>query len=350
MAFLNIRCLAAVTAVIVLVTAAGCSAQGGVVSTAALEKPDLVVGIVPTTDSTGFFVAMYEGLFTAQGLHITYKAVPSGEGSVNEQALGKIDVLDGSYVADIEAQVNYDRGVRPTLVPNPSVSQISANLDFIAQASVMQPNAVGLFTLPGSPVKTADDLRGKTIAINAPGNVAYLLVAEYLRVNGISPQSVRLKYFPFSKMTKMLLEHKIDAAFLEEPYISTGEESQGLAELSNLDEGAVAAYPMRGYTVTKEFAQRYPRTLAAFERALQEGQQIADTDRHIAELAMEAFKSTDGVTPQTAAIMTFDQYPVGPVDSTAIQRVADDMLQFGLLQHSFNVSQMIGSAGPDVAG
>jgi NitT/TauT family transport system substrate-binding protein len=343
MAFRNPGSLVVAAAVIVLVTVAGgCSAQGDVQSTAPPEKPDLTVGVVPTTDSTGFFVAMYEGLFTAQGLHITYEAVPSGEGSVNQQALGKIDVLDGSYVADIEAQVNYDRGVQPSAVQNPSVSQISANLDFIAEASVMQPNAVGLFTLPGSPVRTVNDLPGKTIGINAPGNVAFLLLAEYLRANGISPASVRLKYFPFPAMTKMLLEHKIDVAFLAEPFLSTAEEAQGLTELTNLDEGAVAAYPMRGYTVTKEFAQRYPRTLAAFERALQQGQEIADTNRHIAELAMEAFKSTDGVTAQTAAIMTFDQYPVGAVDSTAIQRVADDMLQFGLLQHRFNVRQMIG--------
>jgi NitT/TauT family transport system substrate-binding protein len=342
MAYQNSRSLAVVTAVAVLLAIAGCAAQGGTMAAVPLEKPDLTVAVVPTTDSTGFFVAMYEGLFTAQGLHITYKAVPSGEGSVNEQALGKFDVLDGSYVSDIEAQVNWDQGVRPTDRPNPSVKQIAANLDFIAGASVMQPDAVGLFTLPGSPVRTAADLSGKTIGINAPGNLGYLLVVEYLRSNGISPQSVRLKYFAFPQMTRMLLEHKIDAAFLEEPFLSTAEESVGVAELTNLDDGAVAAFPMRGYTVTKEFAQRYPRTLAAFERALQEGQEIADTDRHIAELAMEAFKSTDGVTQQTAAIMTFDSYPVGAIDATDIQRVADDMLQFGLLRQRFNVRQMIG--------
>jgi NitT/TauT family transport system substrate-binding protein len=102
---------------------------------------------------------------------------------------------------------------------------------------------------------------------------------------------------------------------------------------------------MRGYTVTKQFAQRYPRTVAAFQRALEQGQQIADTNRQAADLAMEAFKATDDVTPRIAAIMNYDSYPVGPVgpvDSIAIQRVADDMRQLGLLQHSFNVRQMIG--------
>lgn len=144
-------------------------------------------------------------------------------------------------------------------------------------------------------------------------------------------------------MTKELLSRKIDVAFPGEPFLSTAEESVGAAQLTDLDQGAVEAFPMRGYTVTEQFARRYPTTVAAFLRALEQGQQIADSDRHAAELGMEAFVASDGVTPQTAAIMTYDSYPVGPVESTAIQRVADDMVKLGLLPRSFNVLQMIGS-------
>jgi NitT/TauT family transport system substrate-binding protein len=338
----NSRFLGMLMVVTVLLAVAGCATVVNAQPETAVEKPDLTVGIVPTTDSTGFFVALQEGLFAAQGLHITYKAVPSGEGSVNEQALGKFDVLDSSYVPDIEAQVNYDKGVRATSVPNPSVDQIAVNLDFIAGASVMQPNSVGLFTLPGSPIHTVSDLVGKTIGINAPGNVAFMLTAEFLIANGISPNSVSFKYFPFQDMAKELQAHKIDAAFLSEPFLSIAEQSAGLAELTNLDGGAAEALPMRGYSVTKQFARRYPRTVAAFLRALEQGQQIADTDRHAAEQAMEAFHATDGVTPQIAALMTFDSYPVGPVNSVAIQRVADDMVQLGLIKQRFDVRQMIG--------
>lgn len=343
MTYQNTRFLSALAMASLMLVIAGCAVSASAQPRIPVEKPDLTVAVVPTTDCTGFFVALHEGLFAAQGLHITYKPVSSGEGSIDKQALGQYDVLCGSYVSDIEAQVNYDKGVRATTNPNPSVSEIAADLDFIAAGSVMQPNSVGLFTLPGSPIRTASDLQGKTIGINAPGNVAYLLLAEFLTANGISPSSVRLKYFPFSAMTKELRSHKIDVAFLAEPFLSTAEESVGAAELTNLDEGAVEAFPMRGYTVTKQFARRYPRTVAAFLRALEQGQQIADANRHAAELAMEAFIASDGVTPQTAAIMTYDSYPVGPVNDVAIQRVADDMVKLGLLERSFDIRQMIGS-------
>lgn len=326
-----------------LMLAAGCtSGGGGTQAQGGLEKTDLTVAVVPTTDSTGFYVALREGLFAEQGLHVKYVPAISAEDVINEQALGKLDIVGGNYVSDIEAQTNYDRGVRATGLANPTAAQIAANLQVFAEASVMQPDFVGLFTRPGSPITNVADLKNKTIGINAPGNVAYLLVASFLKENGLSPGFVHFKYFPFPLMTQMLMEHKVDVAFLPEPFVSIAEEAAGVTELTNLDQGSSEAFPIEGYTVTKEFAARNPNTVAAFRRALEQGQQIADTDRGAAEQAMAAFKATDGVSPQIAAVMTFESYPLGQVDSVRLQRVADDMFQFGLLPSRFNVRQMIG--------
>jgi ABC-type nitrate/sulfonate/bicarbonate transport system substrate-binding protein len=49
--------------------------------------------------------------------------------------------------------------------------------------------------------------------------------------------------------------------------------------LVDLDQGATTAFPVEGYVVTKQWAVKYPHTLAAFYKALEEGQQIADTSR-----------------------------------------------------------------------
>ena len=206
----------------------------------------------------------------------------------------------------------------------------------------MNPGFVGLFTLPGSPVRTAADLQGKTIGLNAPGNVAYLLLANYLEANGVSPSSVHLKYFAFPVMPQALMSHQVDVAFLAEPFISFAEGAAGAVQLTNLDAGASQAFPIEGYAVTKQWAKKYPGTLAAFKRALEQGQQIADTNRQAAEQAMVAYQSTDGVSPQIGAILTFESYPLGQVDSVRIQRVADEMHQFGLIPQNFDVHQIIG--------
>ena len=342
---------ASVLALLVTATAlavAACSTGGGTARTTSAtsrpEKPNLTVAVVPTTDSTGFYVALQQGLFAAQGLHVKYVPAASGERVINQQALGQVDISAGNYVSYVEAQQNYNRGMRATNIPDPNSTQIAANMDVFHEASVMQPGFVGLFTRPGSSIRNAADLKGKTIGLNAPGNVAYLLMANYLRQNGVSPADVHLKYFAFPLMTQALMTHRVDVAFLAEPFATLAETTEGAVPITNMDQGATEAFPIEGYAVTKQWAQKYPRTLAAFDRALQEGQQIADTNRGAAAQAMATFSATTGVTGTTGALVTLENYPLGLPNKARIQRVANDMRQLGLISSKFDVSQILGAS------
>ena len=56
---------------VMLALAAGCSSRGAAGTAAPRrEKTDLNVAVVPALDSAGFFVALYGGLFKAQGLNV----------------------------------------------------------------------------------------------------------------------------------------------------------------------------------------------------------------------------------------------------------------------------------------
>jgi NitT/TauT family transport system substrate-binding protein len=83
-----------------------------------------------------------------------------------------------------------------------------------------------------------------------------------------------------------------------------------------------------------------PETLAAFLRALRQGQEIADTDRGAVEQAMEAHRRSDGVQPAIAAVMTLDTYPLA-IDPVRLQRVPNIMFQFGLLPRRFSIREML---------
>lgn len=112
----------------------------------------------------------------------------------------------------------------------------------------------------------------------------------------------------------------------------------GAREMLDLDQGAVAGFPVVGYAVTRSYEQRYPRTVAAFIRALERGQAMADSSRAVVEQAARAFL---GVSPQTAAVMALPAFPLG-VDRVRLQRVADAMQRFGLLKRPFSAGQVIG--------
>jgi NitT/TauT family transport system substrate-binding protein len=339
----------AATGLIVGCSSASGSGDNAVDSTAipaapsgSLGKTDITVDTVPTVDSAGLFVAKYLNLFANVGLNVKIYTSQNTEQVINNQALDTVDVTGGNYVSYIEAQDNYNVGYLPSgNVQNPTWQQISANLDIFAEASVMTPGYAGLFVLPDSPIKTVSDLKGATIGINAPDNFAYLLVEAFLEENDISPSSVTFEYYSFPDMQSALDQGKIQVAFLAEPYVSEAEETGGLTELTDLDEGETSAFPIEGYAVTKQWAQSYPNALQAFTHALEQGQEIADTDRAIAEKALVA--EIPGIKQQYAALVTLEDYPIGPVDVSRIERVADDMAQFQLLDgDNFNAQSMLG--------
>jgi NitT/TauT family transport system substrate-binding protein len=329
----RVRGIALLVTAATLVLAAGCSFGGGAAGAPGVEKPDLNVAVVPALDSAGFFVALYQGLFKAQGLTVDFEPAISSETVIADQMKGQYDITGGNYVSYIQAE-----------------QAGQANLDIFAEGSVMEPGTQGIYVMPGSPIRTLADLKGRTVAVNAPDNILYLLAASVLAEHGISPAEVHFVHkYNLPQMPAELKAGNIDAAVLPEPFASIAEETDGAVPLVDLDQGATTAFPVQGYVTTKQWAQKYPRTLAAFYRALEEGEQIADTNRAAVEQAMEEMPAPLGLTKETAAIMSLDNYPVnsgavGDVDPVRLQRVVDVMRQF-LGFPAFNINSMLMGGG-----
>jgi len=310
---------AAAAAIAALV--AGCASGGAQVPGGTLEKPDLTVAVVPAVDSAGFFVALRQGLFAAQGLRIRYVPAISSETVIAAQEAGEYDITAGNYVSYIQAAANG-----------------RARLQIIAEGSTMQAGDQVVYTAPGSPVTTIAQLKGRRVAINAPMNINYLLVASVLAEHGIPPSAVRFVPVPFPAMGQALKSRQVAAAAIPEPFASEYAQSIGATELFDTGQGATQDFPILGYVVTRAWALRYPATLAAFVRALEQGQRIADTNREAVEAAMRQFTGISGVT---ASVMALDTYPLG-IDRIRLQRVPDVMRQFGLLTQPFAITSMLG--------
>src|SRR5271165_2513883 len=326
------KALLVMATALALALAAGCSGGAGAASSG-IEKPNLNVAVVPALDSAGFFVALNEGLFKAQGLNVTFTPATSSETVIADQVKGVYDITGGNYVSYIQAQQSGE-----------------ANLDIFAEGSVMGPGAQGIYTVPNSPIKSLAGLQNHTIAVNAPKDILYLLAASVLAEHGISPKSVGFASVAFPDMVPDLRSGAISAAVMPEPFASSAEQADGSVPLADLNQGATTSFPIEGYVVTKQWAQKHPHTLAAFYKALEEGQQIADTSRYAVETALENVPAPYDVSKSTVSVMALDSYPVstgpvGSVDKVRLQRVVDVMQQFIGFPTSFNINSMLMNGG-----
>jgi NitT/TauT family transport system substrate-binding protein len=314
-----------VAAAVLALLATGCASANGSAAPSGLEKTNLLVAAVPAADSAGVYIAEQDGLFAAEGLHVKIELAVSSATVISQQLAGKIDVTAGAYPSYISADaVDHD------------------DFEILAAGSIMQPRNQMIMVPAGSPIQTIQDLKGKTIAINAKNNILQMLVSALLRDNGMSPKEVRFTEVPFPFIAQALQAHEylgvhIDAASIPEPFVTGAEEQFGAQPLADEDGGAAQNLPISGFVVTRTWAAKYPRTAVAFLKALQEAQRIADTNPKAVEKALEKYSD---VSATQAAVMAVPTFPLN-TDSALIQRVADLMTQFGFLPGKYDVDQMI---------
>jgi len=309
---MNIRggCAGLLAAAVIMVLGAGCG--GAAPGSSTPEEPDVLVAAIPTVDLASLYIAQDDGLFAQQGLHVTIKKIPSSAAIIADQLKGQVDIGAGSYVGYIAAQAS------------------GAKFRILAEASVLKPGCRELVTGSNSPITTIGDLVGKKIGVNGTNSIGTLLISALLTEHGISPSKVRFvtdqKGFP--AMPGQLEAGAWDAAFLAEPYVTIAGEQYGERVLADLDQGATTDFAIDGYVATQAWVHKYPKTAAAFVRAIEEGQALANSEPGAVQAAMA---KSDSLPPRVTALMSVPGFPTGPVDEERIQREAQVMLQFGVL-------------------
>jgi NitT/TauT family transport system substrate-binding protein len=296
----------------ITVAAAACTGHGGPAGTAGAkgpEKRDLVVAVVPAEANAGLYIAQAEGLFAKVGLHVTIKPVVSAQAVIPAMLHGSVDVDGGGYVTYILAQAK-------------GIARIRIEIIALSRANIQSPA----------------DLRGKTIAVNQMGSVASDLTYTALAPYGITPDQVHLVAMPFPAMPGALAAGKIDAAYETEPFVTEAVKRYGVQAVTDLDGGATQDFPLTGYAVLGSWAARYPRTAAAFTKAIEQGNAIAATNLAVLQQVLSASLH---LSPNITGVMATGTFPTS-ANPVQIQRAADLMLHYGQLKEPFDVTSLMG--------
>jgi NitT/TauT family transport system substrate-binding protein len=321
-------CLVVTVSVIAL---ASCSSRGSssAVSGPPPEQPSIVVDAVPTADEAGLYIAQDNGYFAQQGLNVKIVSVNGGELGMPDLQDGKAQLLAGNYVSFIQAQIAHSFQGKPI------------NMRIVAEGSVMQAGNQALYVMPNSRYKAVSDLTKyhAKIGVNTKNNIGQVLLGSLFQSNGLSMNGVSQIDQPFPILVSMLQKGTLDAAWLPEPFATMAKEQLGAVQLADFDQGSLQNFPIGCYIGTSQWVRTHPSTVAAFLRALQKGQQVADSNRAAVEQALE--KNTSPPTPSLLAdVMTIDTYPL-TMDVPRMQRVANAMFEFHIIKKPYQIINMI---------
>jgi len=306
--------------------AAACSGGSDTGSSGSSGGPkisSITIGSLPVVDAAPAYVAEKAGYFKQEGLTVKFQQAQGGAALIPSLVSGDIQVAFSNWVSLFLAK---SHGIDLTL---------------IADGDKAKPGFSGVFVMPNSPIKTPADLAGKKIAVNTLNNVGGLVISAVLKSQGVDPKTIKFVEVGFPDMGATLQRGDVDAVWVVEPFTSAVKATLNARPIIDPFSGPTAALPVGGYAVTKQFADKNPKTVAAFARALDKAVADSNADRSKVDEVVPTYIKIDAAT---ASKVTLPIYSATP-NALELQRVADLMQQFGNLSQRLDVASFTRSSG-----
>jgi NitT/TauT family transport system substrate-binding protein len=299
--------------------------------TAQAQTIKIRVGTIPVIDLAPFFAANDQGYFKQEGVELDMSSTANSNPLITQLAAGQLDIYFGDIVTALQAIEN---GIDMKVV-TPGTAMKKGN------------DVNPCIVLKDGPIKSAKDLEGKRIAVNALNNIVWLYAREWLERKGVDLSKVRFVEVPFPQLGDALLAKQTDAACPTEPFFTRAMDTGKFRvlgfvyhETTNNLESVMAFAPSGWIKANGDAAERFARAYRRGVAFMEKNKKNPEGVRIIAKF-----------TKMDPAVVAKIQTPVFPakVDVKVVEDTARLMLKHGLLKKPANVPGIIHTtalAGP----
>ena len=302
-----------------LALGAGALASPLIPAVARAQSRPLRIALVPIDNNALPFFAQEMGFFKAAGVAAEVQQMQSGAAMTAAVAGGSIDIASSNIVQLAQA---HDKHIPFTLVAPAGVYLPQA-----ATTVLMAPNT--------SPLKTAKDLTGKTIAVTGLKSISQYAPMAWVDKNGGDSKAVKFVEMPVQEMLDAMAAGRIDAAVIQEPFIA-GAKMKGARILADVFGAVGPSYLISAYFGTSDWAKANPDMVKSFQRVMRDTAVWANKNHaKTADILINALHVDAAVVPtMTRAIFAETLKP------SQIQPPIDVAVKYGGIT-SFPASELI---------
>lgn len=265
------------------------------------------LGAMPIDTAAEAFYAIDQGFFTAAGLDVTLTILNNGSAIAAAVSAGALDIGFAS--------------------PAPIMAAHAGGLPvwFIAPATAWdgKPNAV-LMVVKGSPIHTAADLNGKTVAVAGLHDLTQYTVQSWIDRNGGNSATVQFLELPFAQMGLALEQGRVSAATPIQPF--SWQMASVATVLGTLDLSP-HAYLQAGWFAMGSYIERNFEAVRRFTVAIRQTARWANAHPKESGAILARYTKVD---PAQIALSTRAHYvDDAHFDPQLIQPVIDAMVHYG---------------------
>ena len=173
---------------------------------AARATDKISVAVIPIADCAPIYLGKAKGFFAAHGLDIELSTQGGGAAIIPGVLSGQVQIGFSNIPSLLIAQT---KGLNFIGIAPGAASSGERGHDFSA------------IIAPGdSSINNAKDLQNKTVAVNNLNNIGDISVRASVRAAGGDPKTVKFIEVPFPDMPASIADHRIEAGWVVEPFLT----------------------------------------------------------------------------------------------------------------------------------
>ena len=280
------------------------------------------VGVLPISNVAPLYLGVEKGFFREEGIEIEPSVAQSGNEIATALVSGDLQFAFLGYVPAASAA---SRGLPIKLVANADNGAETAKKEWTQ-----------IMVSKDSPIRTPEDLAGKTIAVNALKGVGEVVIKAALEKRGVAPEEVKLLEVPFPEMAAALEAERVDAIWAAEPFLTAvlGEGGREIeAPLTTLGQ----RYPNGTYATTEQYLGESRDVVERFVRAINKSLEYATSNPEEARATIPTF------TQIPAPVAEKIRLPLWPsqIDREQLQQLIDYSVQYGVIEKAPPLEDLI---------
>jgi NitT/TauT family transport system substrate-binding protein len=190
-----------------------------------------------------------------------------------------------------------------------------------------------------SGIDSIEELKGKTVAINSVGGFAELQARAAVVKGGLEADDIKVVAIPYPDMPAALREGRVDAASINEPYLTQvlDDPDAPVKVLSPALWPVMPKVPFGNVIMARKYVDENPEVVERFQRALLKSARFATEHPDEIRALLPDYAN---ISPELAKKVKLPTWP-GTVDPDAVQRLADQLTEYGLLDKEVDMSDYL---------
>jgi NitT/TauT family transport system substrate-binding protein len=276
---------------------------------------------VPEDSITPALYADQAGIFKRDGIAVTISPERSGSAIAAGIAGGAFDIAKSSIVGLLIA---HSKGIPFVLVAPGGVYTAAAPI-------------VGLLVRADSPIKTAADLNGKTIAVSALSDIYALGTMEWMSKNGGDAGSIKQLEFPVGAVPDALVAGRVDAGAVIEPVLQAAIDGGKVRVIAHPFDAIAPRFLYSAWFAMLDWTAQHPALVTAFSHAMRDAAAYANAHK---PQTVDLLAKYTGIDASVIAGMTRAEYGT-VLDPKLLQPVVDACAKYKLIPASFDARDVI---------